>query len=86
MFLATLPDWYTCSARPHRVASSGHSWRTPRSGTKKCTIPYRPLRTYCSIPYTGLGVHIFIEGLLEEQVFAFLPGIIPPKDMPDRGG
>ena len=33
-----------------------------------------------------LGVHIFIKGLLKEQVLPFLPGMIPPKDMPDRGG
>ena len=29
---------------------------------------------------------LFIKGHLEEQVLLFLPGIIPPKDMPDRGG
>ena len=29
---------------------------------------------------------LFIKGHLEEQVLLFLPGIIPPKDIPDRGG
>ena len=57
MFLATLLYWYTCSGSPHHVASGVQSWGAPRHGTNKCTTTGGSLRTYCSIPYTGLGSH-----------------------------
>ena len=44
MFQATLPYWYTCSARLQLAASGAHNCCILRGGTKKCTIPYKTLR------------------------------------------
>ena len=63
MFLPTRMKWYSRSASPHRAASGAQSWRAPRGGTNKCTAKEGSLRTYCSIPYTGLHLHRYKQNL-----------------------
>ena len=53
ILLASLLNWYTFSASPHRAASGVHIWRKAHGGTNKCTATEGSLKTYCFIPYTG---------------------------------
>ena len=50
MFLATPLQQYTCLYR--RAVHASFARRSPHA--LNCTTIYRTLRTYCSIPYTGV--------------------------------
>ena len=71
ILLASLLNWYTCSASPHRGTSGTQSWGKLFGSTNKCADSEGSLRTYCSVPYTGpkslLFKHIYTVLMLQLQ-------------------